>query len=64
MGACEAACCGDEKGNFDTQQLSGHQINQVSQDELRFLLTHVLIVAHQKPFSQANLFELVIKDEK
>ena len=63
MGACEAACCGDEKGNVDTQQLSDTN-HQVSQKQLIYLLTHALIFAYQKPFSQANLFELVIKDEK
>ena len=63
MGACEAACCGDEKGNVDMQQLSDNP-HQVRQNKLKFLLTHALIFAYQKPFSQANLFELVIKDEK
>ena len=31
MGACQAACCGDDKNNVDTQQLSDHISHQVSQ---------------------------------
>ena len=45
MGACQTACCGDEKGNIDTAQLSDHVPHQVSQDKLRFLLKHALVIA-------------------